>query len=151
MRCEASRLVTLSPRECLDLLSSAEIGRIVFTDRALPAVQPVNFRLDGDRVVIRTAAGSKLAAATRNAIVAFEADDIDPASRTGWSVTAIGHARAVEDPCEVVQLATLRLECWAPGERDHFIEIRVEHISGRKIMSGRVNGNVRDEPHVIAS
>ncbi|MEV0831043.1 pyridoxamine 5'-phosphate oxidase family protein [Nonomuraea rubra] len=64
-----------------------------FTDRALPAVQPVAFHLDGERIVIRTGIGSKLAAATRNAVVAFEADEFDPEERTGWSVTVIGHAR----------------------------------------------------------
>jgi hypothetical protein len=43
-------------------------------------VRPVNFCLDGDDIVIRTAAGSKLAAATRRAVVAFEVDD-----STRWS------------------------------------------------------------------
>ncbi|MGW3352896.1 pyridoxamine 5'-phosphate oxidase family protein [Nonomuraea rubra] len=68
----------------------------VFTDRALPAAQPVAFHLDGERIVIRTGIGSKLAAATRHAVVAFEADEFDQEERTGWSVTVIGHARAAQ-------------------------------------------------------
>ncbi|MEU4223463.1 pyridoxamine 5'-phosphate oxidase family protein [Nonomuraea sp. NPDC026600] len=133
MQLDSSGLVVLSREECFHLLASAAIGRIVFTDRALPAVQPVNFCLDGDSIVIRTAIGSKLAAATRQAVVAFEADEFDPEMRTGWSVTTVGHARAVRDPTELARLAALPLEPWAPGSRDHYIVVRAEQISGRRI------------------
>ncbi|GGS62226.1 pyridoxamine 5'-phosphate oxidase family protein [Nonomuraea spiralis] len=137
MRLDSSGLQVLSREECLRLLSSAPIGRIVFTDRALPAVQPVNFCLDGESVVIRTSIGSKLAAATRHAVVAFEADEFDPATRTGWSVTAVGHARAVSDPAETARLATLPLSPWAPGSRDHFVVVEAEQVSGRRIARER--------------
>ncbi|MEU1392243.1 MULTISPECIES: pyridoxamine 5'-phosphate oxidase family protein [unclassified Nonomuraea] len=133
MQLDSSGLQVLSREECLRLLSSTPIGRIVFTDRALPAVQPVNFCLDGERVVIRTSIGSKLAAATRHAVVAFEADEFDPAMRTGWSVTAVGHARAVTDPAEMARLAALPLSPWAPGSRDHYIVVDAEQVSGRRI------------------
>ncbi|MFI7415763.1 pyridoxamine 5'-phosphate oxidase family protein [Nonomuraea sp. NPDC049684] len=133
MQLDSSGLQVLSREECLRLLSSTPIGRIVFTDRALPAVQPVNFCLDGERVVIRTSIGSKLAAATRHAVVAFEADEFDPAMRTGWSVTAVGHARAVTDPAETARLAALPLSPWAPGSRDHYIVVDAEQVSGRRI------------------
>src|SRR5207248_182284 len=76
--------------ECLRLLGSVSIGRIIFTEHALPAAEPVNFALLGDAVVFRTAAGSRLAAAARNAVVAFEADEFHPATNTGWSVLVVG-------------------------------------------------------------
>ncbi|MFI6317594.1 pyridoxamine 5'-phosphate oxidase family protein [Nonomuraea sp. NPDC050556] len=137
MKLDASGLQVLSPGECLHLLGSAVVGRIVFTDRALPAVQPVNFHLYGESIVIRTSIGAKLAAATHDAIVAFEADEIDPATRTGWSVTAVGHARAVRDPQEIDQLSALPLQAWAPGSRDHYIMVRIEQLSGRRITQAR--------------
>ncbi|RSN11469.1 pyridoxamine 5'-phosphate oxidase [Nonomuraea sp. WAC 01424] len=133
MQLDSSGLQVLSEQECFLLLSSVPIGRIVFTDRALPAVQPVNFCLDGRFIVIRTATGSKLAAATRHAVVAFEADEFDAAMRTGWSVTAVGHAREVSDAAELDRLARLPLTTWAPGNRDHYIVIEAEQISGRRI------------------
>ncbi len=133
MTMDSVGLQVLSRAECVDLLASTPIGRIVFTDRALPAVQPVNFVLDGQNVVIRTGLGTKLAAAARNTVVAFEADEFDAAGRTGWSVTAIGHARAATDPAEVERLARLPLALWVPGGRDHFIVMPIEHISGRMI------------------
>lgn len=133
MKLDSAGLQVLSRWECIALLASAPIGRIVFTDRALPAVQPVNFLLDGEAIVIRTGVGSKLAAAASNAIVAFEADDVDAQMRTGWSVTAVGHARAVDDPEEIVRLSRLPLAPWAPGSRDHFIVVDPEQLSGRRI------------------
>jgi uncharacterized protein len=137
MKLDSAGLRVLSREECLRLLALVPIGRIVFTDRALPAVQPVNFVLDGEDIVIRTAIGSKLSAATRNAVVAFEADEFDTSGRTGWSVTAVGQSRTVIDPEEIERLAALPLETWAPGSRDHFIVIRAEQVSGRRIDSAR--------------
>ncbi|MEV0236254.1 pyridoxamine 5'-phosphate oxidase family protein [Nonomuraea sp. NPDC050786] len=133
MQVDSSGLQVLSRAECLDLLSTAPIGRIVFTDRALPAVQPVNFHLDGHSIVIRTSIGSKLATATRSAVVAFEADEFDLERRTGWSVTAVGLARAVTDPTERDRLSALPLATWAPGNRDHYIVVEAEQVSGRRI------------------
>ncbi|MFB4273933.1 MULTISPECIES: pyridoxamine 5'-phosphate oxidase family protein [unclassified Nonomuraea] len=133
MRLDTSGLQVLSREECLHLLSSVPIGRIVFTDRALPAVQPVNFRLVGESIVIRTSSGSKLAAATRRSVVAFEADDLDPALRTGWSVTAVGHARAVTDPAELARLSALPLVPWVTGDHDHYIVVEAEQVSGRRL------------------
>lgn len=43
-----SQLHILDDRaECLSLLRTVPVGRIVFTECALPAIQPVNFTLDG--------------------------------------------------------------------------------------------------------
>ncbi|OUC94750.1 pyridoxamine 5'-phosphate oxidase family protein [Streptosporangium minutum] len=136
MKCDSAGLQVLSREECMHLLATSPIGRIVFTDRALPAVQPVNFHLRGEDIVIRTTTGSKLAAATRRTVVAFEADDFDPDTRTGWSVTVVGHARAVDDPAEIAGLAALPLLPWAPGARDHFIVIVAEQVSGRRVHPG---------------
>jgi nitroimidazol reductase NimA-like FMN-containing flavoprotein (pyridoxamine 5'-phosphate oxidase superfamily) len=133
MNRDSAGLDVLSQRECIDLLSWTPIGRIVFTDRALPAVQPVTFCLDGEDIVIRTGAGSKLAAATRDAVVAFEADDFDPGANTGWSVTAIGRARAVTAPAEITRLSALPLRIWTQRNQDHFIVLRAEQLSGRRI------------------
>ncbi|MFG6202133.1 pyridoxamine 5'-phosphate oxidase family protein [Nonomuraea sp. JJY05] len=133
MQLDSSGLQVLSREECLGLLSTTPLGRIVFTEHALPAVQPVNFHLDGRSIVIRTSIGSKLAAATRHAVVAFEADEFDSELRTGWSVTAVGQARAVTDPDEIHRLAALPLTTWAVGNRDHYIVVDAEQVSGRRI------------------
>jgi nitroimidazol reductase NimA-like FMN-containing flavoprotein (pyridoxamine 5'-phosphate oxidase superfamily) len=140
MKVDSTGLRVLSRAECMELLASAPIGRIVFTDRALPAIQPVNYALDGERLVIRTRSGSKLAAAIRDTVVALEADAFDPTGRTGWSVTVVGHARAVpEGREEFSRLARLPLAPWTPRHgqrpvhRDHYIVLPVEQVSGRRV------------------
>jgi hypothetical protein len=133
MNPNARELGELDRAQCLQLLASVPIGRIVYTEQALPAIQLVNFRLAKGTIVIRTARGSKLAAAARHAILGFEADRYDERSSTGWSVTAIGHSWVVEEPDEIAFLDTLALRPWAPGPRDHYIQISPERLIGRQV------------------
>jgi nitroimidazol reductase NimA-like FMN-containing flavoprotein (pyridoxamine 5'-phosphate oxidase superfamily) len=125
------QLEVLDRAQCLDLLDTVRVGRLVFTEDGLPAVQPVNFRMCGGEPVIRVAGGTKLRAAVGNAVVAFEADELDPDLRTGWSVTVVGHASVITDVVELVELSGVWLQPWVGGRRDHFIRIRTERITGR--------------------
>ncbi|SHG85196.1 pyridoxamine 5'-phosphate oxidase family protein [Streptoalloteichus hindustanus] len=133
MRYDRTGLQVLDETECLRLLGSVPVGRIAFTHDALPAVQPVTFVVHEGAVVFRTREGSKLAAATRNAVVAFEVDEFDAATRSGWNVTVVGRARVVTDPDELAALAALDLRPWAPGQRDRYVQISVELVQGRRV------------------
>jgi uncharacterized protein len=123
----------LSRVECLQLVGQVALGRIVYTRQAMPAVELVNFALDDGDVVIRTDAGGKLAAATRGAVVAFEADSVDMATHAGWSVTIVGYSRAVTDSEDIRRLEQTGLLPWAPGNRDHFIRISPTIVNGRRL------------------
>ncbi|MER6663934.1 pyridoxamine 5'-phosphate oxidase family protein [Amycolatopsis japonica] len=127
------QLEVLDREQCLGLLRTVRVGRLVFVEDALPAVQPVNFRVKRDHVVIRVAGGAKLAAATGNTVVAFQADELDPDLRTGWSVTVVGHANLITDVAELVDVSGTWLEPWVDGRRDHFIRIEVEKVTGRRL------------------
>jgi hypothetical protein len=130
---DSGGLEILTVEECRILLGKTPIGRIVFTDSALPAIQPVNYVVaDGD-VVIRTSGGSRLATAVNDAIVAFEVDDFDSVTCTGWSVVVTGHARLVSGERELAELRRLPLPPWVPSRRDHYIRIRAAVLSGRRI------------------
>ncbi len=129
---DIAALERLSREECLDLLASLPIGRLIYTRRALPAVQPVNFALSDGEIVICASAGGKVAAAARGDVVAFEADALDSSSRSGWSVTVIGRSRQASDPAEISRLRRLPLVSWAPGAADHFICIGLEIVNGRR-------------------
>ena len=117
-----SELHELERAECLHLLARGAVGRVAFTDGALPAVQPVAYHLDDEEVVFRTKNGSKLAAATRHAVVGFEVDDFDLEARTGWSVLGVGEAYEIVDPARLAALADTiptrgcRVPC--PHDRD---------------------------------
>lgn len=130
---DSAGLEKLDRQTCYALMRSVPIGRIVFTEAALPAIQPVNFVLDRDDVIIRTGMGSKLAQAARSAVVAFETDDYDMDTLTGWSVVLVGRAEAVGDEAERRRLSALGLTPWALGERPHYIRIRPEIVRGRRI------------------
>lgn len=128
----------LSREECLDLLASLPIGRLIYTRKALPAVQPVNFAVSDGEVIIRAGAGRKVAAAARGDVVAFEADALDISTRSGWSVTVIGRSRQATEPAEISRLRMLPLVSWAPGgTQEHFICIGIEIVSGQRFCPAR--------------
>jgi nitroimidazol reductase NimA-like FMN-containing flavoprotein (pyridoxamine 5'-phosphate oxidase superfamily) len=122
-----------SREQWLALAASVPIGRVVYTDQALPAVIPMNFVLDGDEVVINTGSDSTLAAAIRNAVVAFQVDDFDSDTTTGWSVTITGQARLVDGGEEATRLARLPLRPWAPSKSGQFIRIPARHVAGHRL------------------
>lgn len=126
----ADEAAGLARAECLRLMSTAAVGRIVFTEQALPAVAPVGFVVDGEDVVIPVPPGSRLLAAIRGAIVAFQADDLDAAGRSGWSVTVVGRARVVRDPGESAREA---LRPWTAGTGAEFILVSCRRVTGQRV------------------
>ncbi|HSV66411.1 MAG TPA: pyridoxamine 5'-phosphate oxidase family protein [Mycobacteriales bacterium] len=130
---DSNGLEILTAEDCLKLLSSVTIGRVVCTDNALPAVLPVRFRLLGEAVVICASESSTLAAAVRNAVVAFQADWFAPDDESGWSVTVVGYAREVTDPADRARLAELPVRSWMPGDRDCYLRIPAERVTGRRL------------------
>jgi hypothetical protein len=130
---EARELVELDRAECLRLLGTAVVGRVVFTESALPTAQPVSFLLDDEEVVFQTSGGSKLAVAGRNHVVAFEVDDLDPMARTGWSVVGVGEAYEVVDPDRLAELAGRIPPPWAAGRTGHVISVPLQRLTGRRL------------------
>ena len=134
MQLDRNGLEVLSPEECLRLLAASRVGRVVVNDRALPAAFPVNFAVLDDDVVFLTTAGSKLEAAEEEEVMAFEADEIEPALRSGWSVLVQGLASVITDPDELRRARLLALESWTPGGQGQYVRITSELISGRRIL-----------------
>lgn len=136
-------LEILDRAACVRLLRTATIGRISITVGAIPVILPINFRLVDDHIVFRTAPGSKLDTATRNAVVAFEADDFDPLYHSGWSVVVTGVAAELNDPPDELVTATPR---WAPGPDGRVVAISLDQISGRRLDRGhaRVGADIHD-------
>jgi uncharacterized protein len=118
---------------CLRLLASVPVGRVGFFADGEVVMLPVNHLLDGQDPVFRTARGSKLSAAEGQSLVAFEADDYDERTRSGWSVLVTGRAEVVYDEAEVQRLSRRGLHPWASAvERPFWIRIRATSVSGRR-------------------
>ena len=131
----ARDLKELSEAEALRRLASVPFGRVVFTLHALPAVRPVNHVVADGRVVIRTNPGTVLSkeVAPAAAVVAFEADDLDPYERLGWSVIVTGIARPVTDEEEAERFKKL-LQPWVQGGMDQVISIQPEIVNGFELV-----------------
>jgi nitroimidazol reductase NimA-like FMN-containing flavoprotein (pyridoxamine 5'-phosphate oxidase superfamily) len=127
-------LVILDRRACVQLLRTAHVGRIALSVAALPVVLPVRFGLLDDDVLIRTVAGSKLEAAATNAVVAFEADHVDPLDRGGWSVLIQGVASEITDPDEIERARRVPLPPWLGADR--YLRIASRLMSGRQLPAG---------------
>ncbi|MFF2745610.1 pyridoxamine 5'-phosphate oxidase family protein [Kitasatospora sp. NPDC058048] len=92
-RPDLPELRELDRKRSLELLARAEVGRVVYTVDALPAVLPVPFRLAPGGVLLSAPAGSELARAVDGAVIAFEADEVDGRDGSGWFVTVLGRAQ----------------------------------------------------------
>jgi nitroimidazol reductase NimA-like FMN-containing flavoprotein (pyridoxamine 5'-phosphate oxidase superfamily) len=133
MTVDKSGLEVLGEGECFALLETAPIGRVVYSDRALPVIVPVNFTIDGADVVIRTGRRSRLATHAAGHVIAFEVDEIDAASRSGWSVVLTGYLQLIEDPADIARLERLGLRSWAPSAHDRYLRLRPDLVTGRRI------------------
>ena len=128
----------LDEAESLRLISAGGIGRIAYQSRFGPAVLPVNYKWHDGVVVFRTTRHSALdedlqtGIAGGDYLVAFEIDEIDVPGRQGWSVLIQGPAHHVsEDERESAERAGV--EPWPAGDRELFIRIVPDRVTGRRI------------------
>lgn len=136
--------IELTEGECWHLLGSAPVGRVVFTHHAMPAIRPVNHLVDGRTIIIRTHMGAAIASpavqrrpgtqgTSGGSVVCYEADDLDPGRRTGWSVIATGVARLVTDPADLARYATA-LEPWIAGDMNQVVAIEPRFMTGIRLV-----------------
>jgi nitroimidazol reductase NimA-like FMN-containing flavoprotein (pyridoxamine 5'-phosphate oxidase superfamily) len=133
MAYDRNGLEILDRGESLGLLAGSAVGRLAISVGALPVILPVNFVLDDERILIRTGDGTKLDAALRDAVVAFEVDDFDAFDHSGWSVCVTGMAREVRDPDDLERIADLPLPHWTPKGVSHIVAVSMDLVSGRRL------------------
>ena len=120
--------------ECLHLLEAEDVGRLAIVQGNVPIIFPVNYVLDGDSIVFRTAPGTKHTHGD-GALVAFEIDHLSREDREGWSVVVTGRLDEVTptDATELERLRRLPLEPWAGGVRDHWMRLDLGIVTGRRV------------------
>jgi hypothetical protein len=124
----------LSRQECLRLIGEVPVGRVVFTQRALPAVRVVSHLVEADQIIFRADLGPAISTESgdRGTVVAYEADLIDAARSLGWSVVVVGRAAHVTDQAEVARYRRA-LPSWTAGEADDVIAIRAGMVAGFRL------------------
>jgi nitroimidazol reductase NimA-like FMN-containing flavoprotein (pyridoxamine 5'-phosphate oxidase superfamily) len=130
-----SGLERLTREECVALLETSDVGRLVVAEGGRPLIFPVNYAMDGEAPVFRTAPGTKLWASARSP-VAFEVDAVDSETQTGWSVVVHGVAQEVTafDRAELQKrVYGLPVHPWARGDKPVFVRVAPRLITGRRI------------------
>jgi hypothetical protein len=122
------RLIELDPDECWTLATGRPVGRLAWTGPHGPTVIPVNFAVTGAEVLVRTTAYSEVARQCDDSPVAFEVDDVDVSTRSGWSVLMRGRGHLQSGPLDDAEP-----DVWAPGLRSLLLRIEVTEIQGRRI------------------
>lgn len=126
-------LIRMGEEDCWRFLARHHLGRVGLIHLDNPMIFPVNYALDGRRIVFRAAPGTKLRLSAIGVRVAFEVDEATELFETATSVVVHGSLHEVTDPAERARLADLPLRTWAPGERDHFVRVDADYVSGRQI------------------
>ena len=126
---EEDPVTILTEGECWEMLSREEFGRLAFHLAGEVHITPINYVVDGRRLLFRTAEGGKLLGVAMNDDVAFEIDDFGDTLAS--SVVLRGRASILEGPdADIVD--NLPLRPWVPTTKLMVVEIRVDEISGRK-------------------
>lgn len=128
-----AELEPMAEQECLHLLGLHRLGRVALDVDGRPQVFPVNYALSGRVVAFRTAPGTKLANAPMSH-VAFEIDDYDSMTGVGWSVMVKGIAYEITEALDhdSVKARAQLIRPMAPGQRDRWVAIRPDEITGRR-------------------
>lgn len=130
-------LEVLSNDECEARLEAAPIARLGFVDAGEPVILPINFIWHDHKVIFRTAAGSKLAAAMMGRPVCVEIDGWNTAEHTGFSVVVKGTAEEVVDEATIATYEQLHVRPWSrPDLRTHWVVVHAGDVTGRAIRSG---------------
>ena len=132
---EATPVTALAESECVALLRANRLGRIALAVAGEIDIFPINFVLDAeDRIVFRTAPGTKLAELVIHPSVAFEIDGAVDGRL--FSVIVKGDAHRVESAAEVAELEALPLRPWVPTLKQHFVRITPTWMTGRRFTPG---------------
>lgn len=119
----------LSDQECWDRLGGGTLGRLVTHVGDVLDIFPVNYVVDEQTIVFRTAEGSKLTELTINDEVLFEVDAYTAAD--AWSVVVRGRARRLDTADEVAAADALPLRPWIPTLKYNYVRITATSLSGR--------------------
>jgi nitroimidazol reductase NimA-like FMN-containing flavoprotein (pyridoxamine 5'-phosphate oxidase superfamily) len=133
-------LEPLSEAECMQMLASGGVGRLVYNSRFGPTALPVVYMIDGDSIVLGTWDPALFDEDLRTGIehaeyqVAVEADEIDLEAREGWIVLARGAAHHLDTEAERAQVIGAGLEPWIEGVPAHFIRVDPTSVWGNRII-----------------
>jgi nitroimidazol reductase NimA-like FMN-containing flavoprotein (pyridoxamine 5'-phosphate oxidase superfamily) len=115
--------------ECWELLRAQALGRLAYHLGDQVNIAPINYVVDKDTLLFRTAPGSKLLGVVMNDDVAFEIDGEN--GHVAWSVVVRGTATLL-DEASAHRADDLPLRPWVDTHKYNVVEITPVAISGRR-------------------
>ncbi|MGO9341549.1 MAG: pyridoxamine 5'-phosphate oxidase family protein [Acidimicrobiales bacterium] len=128
-----SQACELSRKECVEMLGTVGIARVILSVGCIPFAVPANIAVRDAEVVFAADGGSKLTPSVYGQVVSVEADDIDLVSHKGWSVLVTGIAQAVTAASEIDWAAPL-LRAWVSEPHPMLVRVPLTLVSGRRLM-----------------
>ena len=127
----ALNIADLGMHECRAMLAEESVGRVAWTSLEGPVILPVSYVLRGDRIAFRTSPYGTLAQLVTPTLVAFQIEELDRPHRVGRSVLVQGVAQAAQSSAWEPNWRIDDVTPWAGGVRNLFIEIGIQHLTGR--------------------
>lgn len=127
--------VELDPKLALGLLGHAEFGRVAFVAEGVPTIRPLNHVVLDGRIIVYTRHTSALGRAVRHQAdlpVTYQADEIEPHSRLGWSVLVKGTAVDISRDPHADQIG-LQVQTWMKHPVDMVIAIEPQEVTGLRL------------------
>ena len=121
-------VTVLTQEECWDLLRSHELGRLGFHLLDQVHIVPINYTVDEDTLLFRTAEGNKLVGVVMHGDVVLEIDEYDDDS--AWSVVVRGTARLLDEH-SAHRADNLPLRPWVDSPKYNVVEITPSEVTGR--------------------
>ena len=128
----------LGAAECLELLASVAMGRLVYDSRYGPIALPVAYKTDAGSIVLGTwdpviDEDLRTGIAHAEYEVAVEADQFDYEAREGWFVLARGPAHHLDTEAERASIIDAGLEPWVEDIPAHFVRVNPTSIWGNRV------------------
>lgn len=127
----------LSKDECMALLAKADVGRLAVAAAGDIDIFPLNFVIDDEKLMFRSAEGTKLIEVVLAGRVAFEVDGYEPEDGKAWSVVVKGVAELLDRFPEIYHAQDLPLFPWNASPKERFVRITPESVSGRRFQVAR--------------
>jgi nitroimidazol reductase NimA-like FMN-containing flavoprotein (pyridoxamine 5'-phosphate oxidase superfamily) len=139
-----SAVTELSDEESWELLNQHVLGRLAYHLATEVHIVPVNYAVVDRRILFRTTPGSKLLGVILSADVAFEIDEVDPASAVARSVVLRGVASRLDD-AQVRARGEQGPHPWVEWETEEVVAIWPTSLSGRSFRLDRERPAVLSE------
>lgn len=130
----------LADAHSFEFLQRTSVGRIALSADNKPAIFPIDFYCDGETILFRTAAGTKLSDLLANPYIAFEADE--HSSRHSLSVIIDGTAEVLTTEADISVADRAPLPRWIPISAYVYVRITPSKVHGRRFTRELAVGHV---------